>query len=106
MVAFTLSLYLLHNEHIYGHVALTTGYSQHLSSNKVCEQNGESSFGQITFSQYFPVNVEYGHVHVQVFKSIVPPFWQNAPLQSHRPLSQLFGHLEHDLPSWYGSYLE
>lgn len=38
----------MHNEHMCGQVALTTGYNQHLSSNNVCEQNGESSFGQIT----------------------------------------------------------
>lgn len=51
-------LYLVHKEHIYGQVARTTGYNQHLSSNRDCEQNGESSFGHTTFSQYLPVNVE------------------------------------------------
>jgi len=99
-------LYLVHSEHIYGQVARTTGYNQHLSSNKDCEQNGESSFGHTTFSQYLPVNVEYGHLQVHVRKSIVPPFEQNAPLQSHKPLSQLFSQAEHCLPSLYGSYLE
>ena len=106
IVIFEFSLYFVHREHMYGQVALTTGYNQHLSSNNDCEQNGESSFGHITFSQYRPLKVEYGHVHVQVFRSIVPPFEQKAPPQSHKPLSQFFSHWEHILPSWYGSYLE
>ena len=42
-------LLFVHREHMYGHVALTTGYSQHLSSNKVVEQNGESSLGHTTW---------------------------------------------------------
>ena len=33
---------------MYGHVALTTGYNQHLSSNNVVEQKGESSLGHMT----------------------------------------------------------
>ena len=55
-------------------------------------------------SQKRPLNVVYGHVHVHVFRSIRPPFEQNAPPQSHSPLSQLDAeHLEHLSPLRYGS---
>ena len=45
-----------HSEHMNGHVALTIGYSQHLSRNSDVRQMAESSLGHTTEQHNFEID--------------------------------------------------